>query len=490
MADLSRRDAVLVAVAATTATVCFTAPAQPGSGAVATTLDPAVLGQWSEPFELGGIAVHATLTRTGEVLMFQYVEGDPSDQTSYIWTWDHRTGSLRQAPITYDRELFCAGHAVLPGGRVFVAGGHDHDREFPVGVRETDTYDPAARTWTPGPVLRRKRWYPTTVAMPNGRVLLFGGLEGAGDPVKIVEEFHPVANTIRRLPSTANRLMGTYPRMHLLANGKVVRAGPKQVALSFDPARSTWAKLGRMRNGARYLGSSVLLPGGRRVLVVGGKSLKGPPRRTAEILDTSLARPRWRYTGSLTHPRLDANAVILPDGRVLVVGGGAQHTDVNPVLVPELYNPATERWVSLAPQLGSRMYHSTALLLPDGRVLSAGQDYGDLATFGEVFSPPYLFKGPRPTIASMPRRVRYGDRFQIATPDAADIRRVSLVRPGSVTHAVDFEQRYVRLRFSAAAGRLTVRVPGRATVAPPGHYMLFLVNSAGVPSTAGWMRVR
>ena len=136
------------------------------------------------------------------------------------------------------------------------------------------------------------------------------------------------------------------------------------------------------------------------------------------------------------------------------------------------------------------MYHSTALLLPDGRVLSAGQDDGDLATFGEVFSPPYLFQGPRPTISDMPRALRYGDEFEITTPDAADIRRVSLVRPGSVTHSVDFGQRYVTLRFSAAAATLTVRAPGRAAAAPPGHYMLFLVNGAGVPSTAGWVRIR
>jgi hypothetical protein len=491
----SRRLAVLVAVAATTATVCFTAPAQPGSGAVAAAPDPAVLGQWSEPFDLGGIAIHATLTRTGDVLMFQYVEGDPtSDHTSYIWTWNHPTGALRQAPIPYDRDLFCAGHVVLPNGHVFLAGGHDHNtghQQDVVGIANTDTYRPVARTWTPGPQLLQRRWYPTPVAMPNGKILVFGGRESVDDPVKIVEEFDPAANTISQLPSTATRQLGSYPRMHLLANGKVVTTGPAQATLSFDPAPSTWAPLGNMQYGARQLGSSVLLPGGRRVLVVGGKSsATETPTGTAEILDTSLATPRWRYTGSLTHPRLDANAVILPDGQVLVVGGGARHPYGDPVLVPELYNPATERWVSMAPQQGSRMYHSTALLLPDGRVLSAGQDSGDLATSGEIFSPPYLFNGPRPTIASMPRVVRYGDQFRIATPNPANIRRVSLVRPGSVTHAVDFDQRYVGLRFSAAAGTLTVRAPGSASVAPPGYYMLFLVNRAGVPSRAGWMLIR
>jgi hypothetical protein len=489
----SRKLALLVA--ATTAAAWFTAPVPPGSGAAAVAPDPAVLGQWSEPFDLGGIAIHATLTRTGDVLMFQYVEGDPtSDHTSYIWTWNYHTGSLQQAPIPYHRDLFCAGHATLPNGRVFVAGGHDHttgQKQDAVGVASTDTYGPAARTWTQGPRLRQKRWYPTTIAMPGGTVLVFGGQEGPGEPVKIVERFDPVANTIRRLPSTANKQMGSYPRMHLLANGKIVKTGPARTTLSFNPARSTWANLGRMKHGARQLGSSVLLPGGRRVLVVGGKSSStGRATGTAEILDTSAAQPRWRYTGSLTHPRLNANAVILPTGRVLVVGGGKQQKYDTPTKVPELYNPATERWVSLAPQQGSRMYHSTALLLPDGRVLSAGQNAGDLATFGEIFSPPYLFQGPRPTIARMPQAVRYGDGFQVATPDAADIRRVSLVRPGSVTHSVDFDQRYVGLRFRAAAGKLTVRAPGRASVAPRGHYMLFLVNSAGVPSKAGWVRIR
>jgi hypothetical protein len=135
------------------------------------------------------------------------------------------------------------------------------------------------------------------------------------------------------------------------------------------------------------------------------------------------------------------------------------------------------------------MYHSTALLLPDGRVLSAGQSFGQYENTGEIFSPPYLFKGARPVISEAPGTLGYGQVFTVATPQAASISRVALVRAGAVTHSVNFDQRYVDCSFTTSGGTLLVTSPPNANYAPPGWYMLFLVNSTGVPSVASWVQV-
>jgi hypothetical protein len=179
----------------------------------------------------------------------------------------------------------------------------------------------------------------------------------------------------------------------------------------------------------------------------------------------------------------------LPDGDVLVVGGGRVAPWDGPVRTAELFDTETETWRRMAAQDGSRMYHSTALLLPDGRVFSAGQNNGDLQRTAEIYSPPYLFRGPRPRITNAPQVARYGGTIAVETPDGGRISRVALIRAGSVTHSVNFDQRYVDLPFDRAEGGLAARIPSRASVAPPGWYMLFLVDGDGVPSVARWVRV-
>jgi hypothetical protein len=191
----------------------------------------------------------------------------------------------------------------------------------------------------------------------------------------------------------------------------------------------------------------------------------------------------------MNHARLLPNVVTLPNGQVMVVGGGQAFKYTNPVKIPELYNPVTETWTPMAPQQGSRMYHATALLLPDGRVLSAGQDDGPLAKTGELFSPPYLFRGSRPTISGAPNTVSRGGQLQFISPGAADITRVVLIRAGSATHEIDTDQRSVPLTFSAAGDTVGAQVPASANVIPAGYYMLFAVNRDGVPSVAPWIRV-
>lgn len=191
-----------------------------------------------------------------------------------------------------------------------------------------------------------------------------------------------------------------------------------------------------------------------------------------------------------------SGTTVLSDGRVFIAGGHIWQGALNPaqgVINTTIFDPAssawTEGWTEMAAQTAPRMYHSTALLLPDGRVLSAGQSSGKYEKTGEIFSPPYLFKGARPAITSAPATLGYRAAFTVTSPQAASIARLVLIKPGAVTHSCNFDQRYVACTFTASGTRLSAVAPPSANSAPPGWYLLFLVDVAGVPSVASWVHV-
>ena len=345
-------------------------------------------------------------------------------------------------------------------------------------------YNPITRIWTETAFLGEKRWYPTNVALANGKTLIFGGTASPGDSSITIDEYDAVNDTMRTLASTGNKSVGQYPRVHLMANGKILRSGTARTSSIFDPATVRWTNSASMST-ARSHGTVALLPGSMKVLTAGGAA----PTRTAETLDLSEASPRWRATGSLNHARILSNSVVLPDGQVLVVGGGQAFKYTSPQKIPELYNPATGLWTDMAPQQASRMYHATAVLLPDGRVLSAGQDSGSLAKFAEIYSPPYLFKGTRPTVSGTPASAANGAQFTFTSPQAASLAKVVLIRPGSNTHEIDSHQRSVPLTFNVSDTTVTATVPASVNQAPPGYYMLFTVDNTGVPSVAPWIHI-
>ncbi|MCI0371161.1 MAG: galactose oxidase early set domain-containing protein, partial [candidate division NC10 bacterium] len=224
----------------------------------------------------------------------------------------------------------------------------------------------------------------------------------------------------------------------------------------------------------------------------GGGSCPGTPERSAEIIDLAAATPVWTATGSMEIGRRQTNLTILPDGKVLVTGGSGQcgfTAETGAVFAAELWDPATGQWTRMANAGVMRVYHSTTVLLPDGRVLSTGSGDGGGVTQQysyEIYSPPYLFKGSRPGYNLASTSMRYGQAFTVATPNAAAIRKVTLIRLASSTHASDMGQRLNTLAFQAAADgqSLTLTPPAFGRVAPPGPYLLFIVNDRGVPSGA------
>jgi hypothetical protein len=221
------------------------------------------------------------------------------------------------------------------------------------------------------------------------------------------------------------------------------------------------------------------------------------------VIDLNATSPSWQSTGPMANRRRHMNATILPDGQVLATGGtnGGGFVNIsegNAVKAAELWNPSTGQWTTLASNSVMRTYHSVSLLLPDGSVLhGASGDAMATPTVAvppernhEIFQPPYLFKGARPTISSAPSTVGYGETFTVATPNAVQITEVRWIKLGSVTHAFDAGQRANRLSFEISGGNLVVQAPMLPRQAPPGHYQLFILNRNGVPSAGKVIRVQ
>ncbi|MCH8919986.1 MAG: DUF1929 domain-containing protein [Chloroflexi bacterium] len=427
------------------------------------------------PWPLAGI--HAALLPTGKVLHFSYpLDGLGAES----WLWDPQTAMLKEVPV--DRNLFCGGQSFLPDGRLLVTGGTDPASPAPHGLKDMHTFDPSTETWSYAGDMQVGRWYPTNVTLPDGRTLVLSGRDEQGDLTNVVEIYDPASGS--QVVSGANQFLNLYPWMHVLPSGKVFNAGPTNLTSEFDPATATWQAIAPNNYGARQDGSSVLLPlrppdYRPEVLIMGGDN---PATNTAEMIDLEEQTPAWSPTGSMNYARHHANPVLLPDGKLLVVGGTpVANSASEAVLAAELFDPETATWTEMASMVRPRIYHSTAILLPDGRVLAAGTD-GEFTA--EIYSPPYLFQGPRPEISSAPPTSAYGNTFQVSSPDAQDIAKVVLIRPAAVTHSVNMEQRYVEMEFVAGSGVLTVQAPPSANLAPKGYYMLFVVNSAGIPSEA------
>jgi hypothetical protein len=296
--------------------------------------------------------------------------------------------------------------------------------------------------------------------------------------------------------------------MHLLPNGQVFYSGSSRTAALFDPATHLWTQNVATTNygGDRTYGTSVLLPllpqnnYDPKVMIMGGG---GTSTMTTEIIDLGAPNPAWSWGPDMSQPRIQMNAVILPSGKVLAMGGSYKDENAGTAsLNADLYDPDANAFVpdGAGANAFPRLYHSVALLLPDATVWLAGGNpvRGSYDQHMEIYQPAYLFTtdlngdvipAPRPTIASAPAIVTWGTQFTVQTPDAASISSVVLVKNGAVTHAFDMDQRLVGMSFSQESGALTVTAPPNGNIAPPGYYMLFLLNSAGVPSVARFVQL-
>jgi Domain of unknown function (DUF1929)/PKD domain len=475
------------------AAICFASLPDPTGAQVN------VQGQWQTLPNLMPInPVHAALLHNGKVLVVSGSGNLPTNSNLQAAVFDPQTGTVTTQPVSWD--MFCNGMVVLPDGRAFVNGGTLQYDPFHGELRSA-VYDLTTGAFTDVQSMAHGRWYPTVTTLADGTVMTFSGLTESGGTNTSIEIYSVSSGWSAEIGSPFTPPL--YPRMHLLPSGKIFYSGSTAQSRLFDPVAKTWSGVIATTNygGTRTYGTSVLLPLTPAnnykpvVMIMGGGN---PSTPTTELIDLSAATPNWTYGPSMSQPRIEMNATILPNGKVLALGGSLNDEDTGTAsLNADLYDPATNTFSSAGMNALSRLYHSNSLLLPDGTVWLAGGNpaRGTYEQHMEIYSPAYLFNpdgtlATRPAITGVPTSsIGYGTAFQVQTPDAASISSVVLIRPGAPTHAFDMEQRLVATNFTSGSGVLNVTAPANGNIAPPGYYMLFILNSSGVPSVAQFVQL-
>jgi hypothetical protein len=442
--------------------------------------------------------VHVALLRNGKVLIVAGSGNVASETNFQAAVWDPATQTFATQALGWD--MFCNGMVTLHDGRVLINGGNlQYDPFF--GEPRNAVFDPVTGLFTDIENMAHGRWYPTVTTLGDGRVMTFSGLLETGGTNTSVEIYTVGSGWSQEYP--AGWTPPLYPRMHLSTDGRVFYAGSSRSSRFFNPSNGTWTPIVATTNysGSRSYGTSVLLPltlannYRPRVMIFGGGN---PATATTEIIDLSAATPQWQFGPPMSQPRIQLNATILPNGKVLATGGSRNDEDaLTASLNGDLYDPLTNTFSVAGANAFPRLYHSNALLLPDATVLLSGGNpqRGNYERRLEIYSPAYLFDAAgaaavRPTITGVTSSaISYASAFQVQTPNAANIASVVLVRPGTPTHAFDMDQRLVELAFTAGNGVLNVTAPPNGNIAPPGYYMLFVLNTSGVPSVAQFVNI-
>lgn len=436
-------------------------------------------GQWAPKTAMPLVAVHTMALHTGKYLVLDAWELPSA--TARVW--DPVPNTFTTVPV--GAGIFCSGHAQLPDGKMLAAGGHAGGE---VGIKDTWVFDPVATSWTKKANMQFARWYPSLTTLGDGRMVAISGQDNPGHWIDTPEVYNPVTDTWTALTgvSTASIRELGYPLSYLMPDGRIFVHGSSNGATGIlDVDARTWSP----GPSTTVINGSTALYGPGKVIVVGEEANSA----AAAVIDLTAANPAWRNVSSPSAQRYEQNVVVLADGKVMNVGGSASsQLNTTPVLSNEIWDPATELWTTVASGADARMYHSTALLQADGTLLSAGGgrlgNYPDVLS-AQVYSPPYLFRGPRPTITGAPATAGYGAPFSVQTPNGASVVKVFLNKLGSVTHTLNMDPQFLSLPFNPVAGGLTVTGPTTANLAPPGYYNLWIVDSNGVPSLSRQVKV-
>jgi Domain of unknown function (DUF1929)/Bacterial Ig-like domain (group 1) len=493
-------------------TIAFTA----GTASVTASVSVSALsvgaskGEWGPVVPWDIVPLHMSLLPSGKI--FAWGKRDVADSMGMPRIWDPSTGSPPKGlpAIQVTDMLFCAGQTLMPDGSLMVAGGHHQDD---AGIKTTYFF---SQDGVPqkGPDMAFGRWYPTLTVLGDGRVVTMAGKDAAHMVVKTPEIWE--GGGWVPLPGAANLELPYYPRNFVAPDGRLFYAGERIESQWLEVDASSATGRGRWTPGPRHIeqfnrdyGSAVMYDDGKILYVGGGGDLGwgtpdtkvGAPTPTAEKIDLN-GSATWQRAGSMSTGRRHLNATVLPDGQVLVTGGlsgGGFNNLATAVKAAEIWNPESNGWTTLASGSIARGYHTVSLLMPDGKVLHGASGDANIPGSGgvpydpqrnhQIFSPPYLFKGVRPTIASAPTDVAYNQAFSVTTPNAAQITEVRWIHLGTVTHAFDAGQRANKLNFTVNEGNVEVTAPAGPSLAPPGHYLLFILNRNGVPSVGKIIRV-
>jgi Domain of unknown function (DUF1929)/Kelch motif len=488
-------------------------------------------GSWSSGKNTATVAIHASILPNGKIF---YLAGSGYHAEHQAGPYEARvldpnTGT-ESSNISMSEDLFCVGQAPLPNGNILLAGGTlrydiaaDNCNGKWHGLNSAYEFDWSTSRLTKVASMRHGRWYPTCVTMADGNVMVTGGYDQYGDHNRLVEIYNSGAKTWSIIPASSggstytvgNSSAGTcsgagspsysgaspnlflYPRMHLMPSGNIVVAGMLDDIRLWNRSNGSWSALGLSSPSYRHYGTSVLLPLNNtttekgKILTVGGSPTSSDPAtRTCQVLDFNAGNPSIRTVGALAYGRKYLAPVILPDGKVVVFGGAAQGNS-NPRYRPEMFNPSTQTWTTLPAASVPRVYHQVSLLLPDGRVWTAGstptRSRWELRT--EFFRPAY-YSATRPSISGTPSVGSYGGSITIPASNTSSISRASLVKCPDTTHHYDSNMRLLWLGVtSRTSSNVTVQAPLNANLAPPGYYYIHVINSSGIPSVARIIRI-
>ncbi|MFD9484500.1 discoidin domain-containing protein [Streptomyces sp. NPDC059991] len=469
--------------------------------------DPSVSGSWGPVTGFPLVPVATAVLPGNRLLAWSaYAVDRYGGSNGYTQTavMDLATGRVTQRRVdNTGHDMFCPGIALLADGRVLVTGGSNASR--------ASIYDPRTDTWSSTADMNIARGYQAMTLLSNGDAFVLGGSWSGGNGPKDGEVWSATAHTWRKLPGVpVEGAMTADPKgayradnhmwLHATSQGRVLQFGPsKQMNwISTDGDGSITPAGARADSQDAMNGNAVSYDIGKLLTLGGAPAYQDTPatRRAYTVDLNGGARPTATRTGDMAAARAFSNSVVMPDGKVAVFGGQetpVPFSDAKSVMTPEIWDPATGRFTPLATMSVPRNYHSTANLLPDGRIFSGGGGLcGDCATNhlnGAVFTPPYLLnpdgsERPRPVITSTPpTHVALGSTLPVTT--GAPVSAFALVRSGAATHSIDNDQRRVPLTFrQVGEGSYDLSIPSDPGVALPGTYLLFALNTDGVPSVA------
>ncbi|MEU4169612.1 galactose oxidase early set domain-containing protein [Streptomyces sp. NPDC026665] len=484
-------------------------------------------GKWTVlPTQNPVRSMHSVVLNNGKVLLIAGSGNSEENFAAGTFTsavYNPATGSYKVVPTP--KDMFCAGHVQLADGRVLVMSGN---KAFPVvgghgyeGYRESYIFDPVTETYSRTNDLNDGHWYPSATELGNGDIISFGGLREDSSGSVTAERWSNAQQQWLPLWQVNQTwsFWGLYPSMILMQDGRLFYSGshvfgngtPGTGSAIYDyDANTTTAIPGLQNKDERDQSASVLLPPAQdqKVLTLGGGNIDSNPaaNRLTDIIDLKAANPAYTMGPKIPQGTVDlgngkvaqtgdqgkmyVSAVLLPDGKVLETGG-ALHNRADPVYETSIFDPATSTFDPVAVDPEARGYHSSAFLLPDGRVMTTGDNPGN-GTWNHdvsVYTPPYLLKGSRPAITSViDKEWVYGDTQRI-TVDRPVV-KAELIRPAAVTHSSDPNQRFVDLPLSVDGNNVDLNVTSNPNLAPPGWYMLFAVDANGVPSVAEWVHLQ
>ncbi|BCJ41263.1 hypothetical protein GCM10010168_44390 [Actinoplanes ianthinogenes] len=469
-------------------------------------------GTWAVmPFDSPVRGIHSVVLRNGDVLLVAGSGNNPDDFAAKTFkTAVYHPSSGTFTNVATPADLFCSGHVQLPDGRVLVMGGN---KDYPAadgshgyeGLRNSYVFDPATNAYTRVNDMTAGSWYPSATVMGNGDVISLGGLGEDSSGTVATQYFSNAEQRWLGLDEAHQtwNFWGLYPSMILMQDGRLFYSGshvfgnglPGTGASIYNYDTSSITPVsGLQRKDERDQSMSVLLPPAQdqKVLTMGGGNIDSNPDANAltDVIDLKQANPVYTAGPPLPTGKMYVSAVLLPDGKVFETGGGL-HNRADPVYEASMYDPATNTFTpGMATDPVPRTYHSSAFLLPDGRVMAVGDNPGN-GSFDmrlSVYSPPYLFQGARPQILSVSsNQWAYGSTRTITVD--GPILKAELIRPEAVTHSSDPNQRFVDLPMSVNGATIGLNLTSNPNIAPPGWYMLFVVGTNGVPSVAQWVHV-